>query len=267
MPNRRRSDKPSSSQYLLQLGYDGGNLFGVAPQAAGPAVWDQLCARLARAPGWVTPYAVSWAARTDRGVHARRNWVSFRLADGGATATRAALLAAARAPALDALTSVRAMALPTRAMARNLAVAKHYRYRLADAVDVGVAARARLDAAARALSGTLDVRRLAHARTVRELTDTRRTGITVVVAQGAPGLTIDVTGPGFVRHQVRHMVQVMVQAMHGTWRLADVAWLARGDPGPPPRGLNGPAAANGLCLEDLIPHPAWAAILLEGLNG
>lgn len=272
--------KTHGVQILMRLGYGGARFFAVAPPASGPTVQDAVLARLRRGGVTQAAYALSFAARTDRGVHAQENWLSLRLRLRGDATTvaagghasdlgRAAVAALQQDSCQDGLLDVRAVVAPKRLMARNCAMGKHYRYAMAACAVDGAELRkelAQLQAAARALSGTVHVGWLAHPGALRRDADFVRADVVVAVAEdaSAPGqLRVDVVGPGFVRHQVRYMVAALQAVQRGHWDVSDVAQATSGREGPLRMGLRGPACACGLTLMALWPEPAWQAVVRQ----
>jgi tRNA pseudouridine(38-40) synthase len=245
--------KASGLQIFMRLGYGGERFWGVTPQPDGACVFDAVLGRLRRALPHAQPYAVCWAARTDRGVHARQNWLSFRLRHPGDA--RPVLEALEEAQETDGLHEVRAQQVAVRLMARNCAWAKHYRYHLPGGDG---AALARLQAAARVLSGTLWAGRLAHPGALRGRQNLWRPGIVVrACAHPRGGHSVDVWGGGFWRRQVRYMVAALDAVRQKRWSVHDLAALAQGQAGPLRPGFAGPATPEGLTLMALLPDPAW----------
>ena len=251
-------------QIFVRLGYGGDGFWGVTPQAEGLCVFDAVLARLRRALPHAQPYAVCWAARTDRGVHARENWLSFRLRLGGGADVQPVLDALQDGGRPDGLVNVRAQQISVRLMARNCAWAKHYRYHLPGGDGRTLA---RLQEAAAVLSGSLWAGRLAHPSVVGGRQALWRTGLVVGAHAHGPagGHVVDVVGGGFLRRQVRYMVAALDAVRQGHWSLDDLRVLAQGQAGPLRPGFVGPAPAGGLTLMELLPDPAWQPHLQQAL--
>lgn len=177
-----------------------------------PAV--PLLKRVERACGTTTLRALSFAARTDAGVHARMNWASCRVALDPRRMSET--LQAIAADAGDGLADVQAWALPGRTLARAVAIHKRYRYTIEDSCPAPqpateihawqVAPALRIDAmqkAAALLVGTHDFSAYASAGAtggrIKTLTD-------ITVQRDAKRLIISITGTGFLRYMVRSIV-------------------------------------------------------------
>ena len=118
--------RPHQAQWLIHMGYNGSRFHGVQPQPGVCTAGGALLARVLAATGHV-PRAVSFAARTDAGVHAQANLVSLRLPN--LAAVNAAVEQQLAEPAQDdGLVNVHAGRVGRRVMARAMACSKHYRY-------------------------------------------------------------------------------------------------------------------------------------------
>jgi tRNA pseudouridine38-40 synthase len=249
MTSKSSADKGRVTQFLVQLGYLGTPFYGVTPQHEGPCVWHALLARVADSLGPLVPYAISWAARTDRGVHAHANWVSFRLRQQGRLPVPVTQILAALGTARydDGLRHVVARVMPHRVMARSLTEGKTYRYVVPAVQGAPVHA---IRVALTYLNGRIHVGRLAHPRALTPTTQLWRTAITVDMTDGpADGaLTFTFTGQGFLRRQIRYMVGALIAVRDRDWRPEDVAFLTQGNAGPLRRSAFGPAPSDGLTL-------------------
>lgn len=255
--------KISGLQFFVRLGYAGNRFYGVVPVFEGPSVYDAVLARLRRGCAACEPYAVCFAARTDRGVHALENWLSFRLRPCQTSCAERILRALAKQQN-DGLTGVWGHVTGRRLMARNCTAKKHYRYVLPCSSTQQLS---RLQQAADVLTGSIMVGRLAQPSAVRQLGQLRRDGLELYAAGDlrAGEATIDVHGPQFVRHQVRYMVGALQAVQRGDWSVQDLEALAQGRCGPQKLGFLGPASAAGLTLVALWPSPPWHTELAPSL--
>jgi tRNA U38,U39,U40 pseudouridine synthase TruA len=155
-------------QLLIGFAYDGAAYHGLVPQPHHATAGAAILARLQAAFGPAVPWALSWAARLDAGVHARFNLMSCRwpctahsaalslmgscaatlpiviltASDGragGAPSGPWRTLAGPDAPDRSGRTTddpglrgLAVCALPQRTLARALPVAKHYQYMISD---------------------------------------------------------------------------------------------------------------------------------------
>lgn len=218
---------------LVTFGYDGAPFFGLQPQPGHPTAGGALKDRLAAAAGQ-PPKGLAFAARTDRGVHALSTvatcWFPAEGIDVAAVATRIA------APRDDHLVVHGVFRVDGSVHARNVAVAKHYRYVIVDDGSPDEAAtdhpRAwfvapRLDVevmrtAAAALVGTFDFTSLrgggcSAATPVKTIT--RLDVARGVDDGGRNAVVIDVEGDAFLRHMVRNLAGLLVEVGSG-WRAA-----------------------------------------------
>jgi tRNA pseudouridine38-40 synthase len=250
-----RRDGPRT--YRLVVAYDGRGFHGAAVQPGLRTVCGELATAVERALG-ASPVALALAGRTDAGVHARGQVVSFRLRDP----VDADALAARLRPHLPAdVRLCRVEEVPRSFHARNSAKLKLYRYRLVETpgevppglqgrawavpgpVDVAVMA-----ALARALEGTRDFTALRHPRCqasspVREV---RRVRVKArSLGAGRRLVVVDVVGVSFLRGMVRNLVGALVEVGTGRMGLEEVVdAVARADPG----AIRRPAPAHGLTL-------------------
>ena len=252
-----------SQQLLFQFGYWGADFWGLAPQPGRCTVISALAERLRDAGAH--PWAWSFAARTDRGVHARRTWVSCRVAaDWDAVAGARRL----QVPGDVRLRDLQLAVLSARTMVRATVAARWYRYllRLPSAsaptaptclcsaqawcleracdVDLLRAAAARAQAQPQDVCAWLPAARR-QARPGPHLRPLLAVRVTPERAPccGGARLQLDVVGAGFVRYMVRRLV---------------AEWVQRGTP---TADVGGRAPAAGLCLWDLRPSAALAALL------
>lgn len=214
---------------LVSFGYDGAPFHGLQPQPGLPTAGGALKTRLLDAADQA-PRGLAFAARTDRGVHARQTVATCWFPAAEVDPSRVA--AALKVPRNDHLFVHGVFLVDGSVHARNVAVAKHYRYVVVDEADPDEAAayhpRAwlvvpRLDveamqAAADHLVGTFDFTSLrgggcSAATPVKTITrlDVRRVG-----DDDGP-IEIDVEGDAFLRHMVRNLAGLLVEVGSG-WR-------------------------------------------------
>lgn len=245
----RRSPPPRTFRGTVE--YDGTGFLGWQVQAGGRTVQGTIEEALARVLGGRVP--VLAAGRTDAGVHAAGQAISFRAATSipprGIAAACNAIL-----PEDVAILSLEEAA-PGFHATRD-ATGKVYRYEILP----GSAPRPLLRRTTWRIPGRLDVRRMREAarllvgrhdfrsfrsnpgreaaergtvRTVRRL-DVRRRG---------DRLLVEVEGDGFLYNMVRALVGTLVQVGRGTWEVARVTEALRardrraGGPTAPARGL------------------------------
>jgi tRNA pseudouridine38-40 synthase len=231
--------------------YDGGGFSGWQVQPGRRTVEETIEDALADLLGARVP--VLAAGRTDAGVHAAGQAISFRAATN-LLAERLAAAVNARLPE-----DVRILSLEpahSRFHATRSATGKTYRYTLLARREPspllrGVAwhVRAPLDLAAlrRAARHLVGTRDFAAFRTnpgpEAAGQSTVRTIAAVRVRAAPPLVTLEFDGDGFLHHQVRNMVGALVRVATGAWppgRIAEV--LASRDrrvagPSAPPHGL------------------------------
>lgn len=224
---------------LVTFGYDGAPFFGLQPQPGHPTAGGALKDRLAEAAGQ-PPRGLAFAARTDRGVHAASTvatcWFPAGAIDVAGVAARIA------APRADHLVVHGVFRVDGSVHARNVAIAKHYRYVIVDGASAEEAAidhpRAwfvvppldveAMRKAAVALVGTFDFTSLrgggcSAATPVKTIT--RLDVARVVDDGGRPTVVIDVEGDAFLRHMVRNLAGLLVEAGSGwraAWTMADI---------------------------------------------
>ena len=236
----------------LWLDYDGTDFRGWGLQSRARTVQGVLETALASVLG--EPVRVTAAARTDSGVHARGQVVSFRTASR--LAPEALLRACnARLPDDVLVTAVREQ--PPGFDARRSARRRSYRYsvwnaplpclwrrrylhHVADTLDV-----AEMERASQTLVGTHDYRAFASELGPRELArGTTRTVTRAGWEAAGTLLTFDITANGFLRHMVRGVVGTLLRV--GRRRLgvlefdAILRWRDRQQAGPtaPAAGLS-----------------------------
>lgn len=252
--------------YRLTLAYDGTGLAGWQRQANGPSVQALVEDALSLLDG--RPVAVAGAGRTDAGVHALGQVVSFTLERDLEPATLGRALNFHLPPAVRV---VEAAVAADDFHARFRAREKTYRYQIWNgpavppglrtqvwhvpppSLDVGA-----MSAASDALVGTRDFAAFQSAGT--EVASTERTVSSVRVGEWAPddipilrGLDpsagrlvwVEVRGDGFLRHMVRSIVGSLVEIGHGR---RDAEWLRRAVASRDRAQAGRTAPAEGLCL-------------------
>ncbi len=236
--------------YRITLAYDGTNYFGWQWQIGQPTIQGVLQDVLAKLAG--EPVTSVAAGRTDTGVHAAGQVVSFRLAkewDG------VALRKALNGNLPEDIRVLDAALAGAEFHARFDAQGKTYRYQLyTDEVMSPFWARyawhypwaldvARLVSDSKTLLGTHDFTALTVAdcevkTRIRTVTDIR-------VEQDGPLLTLWFVGDGFLRYQVRTMVAALLEANRGRLKAGSLSTLLASRD----RTLVGaPAPARGLTL-------------------
>lgn len=236
--------------YRITLAYDGTDYCGWQIQLGQPTIQGLLNAALERLDG--APVTTFAAGRTDAGVHAEGQVVSFRLSKNWSGANLRKALNGNLPPdvrVLDAAT------VADQFHARFDAKGKTYRYRIFVAEVMNpfwvryawhypyALDSAKLVEDAQTLVGTHDFTAFTVANCE---TKTRvRTVTEVRVEREADLLTLYFSGEGFLRYQVRTMVGALVDANRGRLKAGSIAELIeRRD-----RTLIGaPAPAQGLTL-------------------
>jgi len=216
--------------YRITLAYDGTAYYGWQIQPNQPTIQGVLSAVLEKLEG--SPVVTYAAGRTDSGVHAEGQVVSFRLS--GQWCGKALLRAINGNLPLD-IRVLEASAVEESFHAQNDAKNKTYRYRLycAEVMDPFLDRYAwhyphRLDVErlrddSRALVGTCDfsaftVSRCETKTRVRTMTDVR-------IEQQDFLISIYFTGEGFLRYQVRTMVGALLDANRGRLKAGSIAKL------------------------------------------
>jgi tRNA pseudouridine38-40 synthase len=203
----------------LWLDYDGTDFRGFGVQPSGRTVQGVLEAALGRATGEVV--RVTPAARTDAGVHARGQVVSFR----SATRLEPATLQRACNALLPAdLLATAAREMPAGFDARRSATGRRYRYtvwnaplpcvwrrryqhHVPHALDVDA-----MEAAAGGLVGMHDFRAFASDLSAADLArGTVRTVTRSTWRRDGPLVTFEVSANAFLRHMVRGMVGTLLE--------------------------------------------------------
>jgi tRNA pseudouridine38-40 synthase len=241
----------------MTLGYRGGRFAGWAVQSprtthGRPTVQATLETALAEVVG--EPVRVTAAGRTDAGVHAEGQVVSF---DTSASIPPAGLARAVATRLPEDVWVVEAHAAPPGFHARRSAQRRWYRYHVWNAQAApplawqgrGLVHAGRLDLpamrrAARHLVGRLDAASLATQPPPGR--STRRSVLAAdwLQAPGSPLLTFEICADAFVRGMVRTLVGSLLWVGRGRWSPADfVAALNARDrraagPSAPPHGLS-----------------------------
>lgn len=208
---------------LVEVAYEGAAFHGVAPQPGFPTVSAALERHLTSVFN-AKPHALTFAARTDRGVSALQNFATCWFRDITTTSDHLSNLSA-RLPGLH----VRRGAWVSRQVnARNSTHEKHYRYLIRDG-QTKRAVEAQGSKAAWLMAPSLDVGRMQRAaaalRGSHDFSAFRAAGcsgkdpiktITNVDVRRADGeVVIDVVGRAFLRKMVRIMVGTLAEVGAG----------------------------------------------------
>lgn len=237
-------------KYRITLAYDGVDYFGWQTQAEQPTIQRLLNDALEKLEG--APVSTHGAGRTDAGVHAEGQVVSFRLSRewGGRDLQRAI-----NGNLPSDIRAIEAAPVDEEFHARFDAKSKTYRYQihLADVMSPFLVRYAwhypysldmeRLVEESGALIGTRDFT----AFTVANC-DTKtftRTITEVEVERKGDSLKLFFTGDGFLRYQVRTMVAALIESNRGRLKAGSISELIESKD----RALAGaPAPARGLTL-------------------
>ncbi len=214
---------------LVRFGYDGARFFGLQPQPGLPTAGGALRDRLTRAAG-AAPSGLVFAARTDRGVHARHNLATcywhYPLNVDDLAATVAVEVD-------DGLCAVSLHAVLPTVHARGISRGKHYRYVVKD----GYSPDDLEDPNAWRVVPLLAVDRMQRAalrlRGYHDFSSLRGGGCTAATAektifrldvmrQPDATIAIDVVADAFVRHMMRNLVGLLVEIGAGVRDPEDV---------------------------------------------
>jgi tRNA pseudouridine38-40 synthase len=247
------------STYRLIVSYRGAAYAGWQRQENARTVQQALEEALGRLLG--SPLRVHGASRTDAGVHARGQAVSFELAD---PFPARGLVHGTNHHLPEDVRVLAAAAVPAGFHARKHALGKEYRYRLSRAavlspLDSPYAVRvpaeidpARMAQAAALLSGRHDFSAFALAGGAHG--QPFRTIHSAVWEEAGEELRFRVVGDGFLRGMVRALVGTLIEVGMGRRTPASIAGLLSGGP----RAAAGPTApAQGLVLEKVLYPPEW----------
>lgn len=241
--------------FLAQFAYHGATFFGVQEQPGLKTVLGVLRARLVAAAGQ-EPRSFVVAARTDRGVSASKNFVTFYFR---APFDEAAFLANIRAEYDDGLLALVVKKAPHQMHARANALAKTYRYTIKDGrcraeqpddMVWEIAPVLSIEAMQRAARDFVGVHNFSSVRGggCEAGTATREIVSIAIHRTHASYIFIDITGTGFLRKMVRNMVGLLVEIGAGLRPhnvVADIL-AARSRAA---AGITAPA--YGLCLLDI----------------
>lgn len=243
------SDPGSPRAFRVRLGYRGQGFHGWQFQPDVRTVEGELRAALARLSG--QEVETRGASRTDTGVHARGQVVSFELATG---MSDAALRRALEALTPDDVRVHRVESVAPDFDPRADAIEKRYLYRIRAAsapslfdseyewwvrspLDAGA-----MDAAARAWVGTHDYRSFQN-RSPNPPETSVRTILRTRVSRVGSEICFQVVGDGFLYRMVRNLVGTLVTIGSGRWSVDDAKRVLeardRTAAGPcaPPQGL------------------------------
>lgn len=243
--------------YRLTVAYDGSDFCGWQRQDNGPSVQaalEEALGRLCQAP-----VSCRAAGRTDAGVHALGQVVSFRLERPGPPLPLRALVLGTNHFLPPSIAVQDAQLMPDDFDARHSASGKLYRYQIWTATAASPLHRSThwhvsraldldaMRAAAAVLTGRHDFRAFRAADCERQTTVRllRRVDILRPPQESAPCLHIEVDGTAFLKNMVRILVGTLVQVGKGKMSIEHVQSLLRiGD-----RTQAGPTApAHGLIL-------------------
>ena len=246
-------------EYRLTVSYRGGQFAGWQRQTNALAVQQVIEEALADLVGG--PVRTVGAGRTDRGVHARGQVVSLRLA---ADWSPRALVHGTNERLRDDVRVVAAATVPAGFDARKHARAKEYRYRFVrtrvvsplDALSrVALAPTVELDVvrrATRSIVGRHDF--TAFAKSGGAHTDPRRTIHRAEWDEEGERVSFRVVGDGFLRGMVRALVGTLIEIGRGRWDEERMRFLLDGRP----RSDAGPnAPAHGLELVRVFYPSRW----------
>jgi tRNA pseudouridine38-40 synthase len=237
-------------KYRITLAYDGTEYCGWQVQAGQPTIQEILNAVLEKFEG--EPVVTHAAGRTDAGVHAAGQVVSFRLSREWKGAD---LRRALNGNLPEAIRVLEAAPAHDNFHARFDAKGKNYRYQLilSEVMSPFLVRYAwhyphaldeeRLSSEGRALLGTHDF-------TVFTVADCEtKTNVRTITGfemeREGPLLRMSFAGDGFLRYQVRTMVSALVDAARGRLKAGSIsAAIAGGDR----RLVGAPAPAHGLTL-------------------
>ncbi len=266
---------------MVSFGYDGEPFFGLQPQPDRPTAGGALQARLAAAAGQ-GPRGLAFAARTDRGVHALHNiatcWFPVSEVDP-------ALLAASLTASNDEALWVRGVwRVDASVHARNVALAKQYRYVVDDQAHPSEAQGSHrrawsvvphldVDAMQRAatqLVGTFDFTSLrgggcsagSPIKTIARLDVSR-------APRGPAGrsqVVIDVEGDAFLRHMVRNLAGLLVEVGGGCRDPASMTEVIAARERQA-AGLQAPAGGLTLMALRLRDSSTWRPLTGDGVVG
>lgn len=239
---------------VLTVSYDGAPFAGFARQPGLNTVQGRLENALATALR--TPVETTGAGRTDAGVHALGQVVSFEAT--GAEPETPALLRSLNALVGDGIVVTEVRRAAPGFSARHSAVAREYRYRIVPGpvpplflkpyawqVPAALDLRAMRDAAAH-LIGEHDFRSFCVAASAEGIQTVRRVECIEIVPEhvlGEHALVIRVVGNAFLHSMVRVLVGTLVEVGRGkrtpAWVAEVLAAKDRGAAGPtvPPEGL------------------------------
>ena len=255
------------NKYAALVEYDGTPFLGYQSQVGGRTVQDELESALAKLTG--TQRRIQAASRTDTGVHAEGQVVSFRVGESfGVTS----IVKGLNYYLPDEIAVCGTCPVDDGFDVRRMAIARSYRYRIVNResraplkerfalrigkpLDVG-----RMREACRLLQGTHDFRAFATSLdepgvTIRDVAEAR-------VSQTGDVVEFWLTANAFLRHQVRNTVGQLVRVGLGKCSVEEFADLIDSDC----QGVAGPAASpRGLSLVEVkyasaLPFATWSTV-------
>ena len=239
-PTIRRRDRPKNARWAALIGYDGRGFHGFQRQPGQRTIEGELV-QLLQAMGLTG--GLSFASRTDAGVHAVGQVIAFRAPDS-LDANRLESEIVGRLP--PDIRLGRLMPAPAKFHPRWSAEGKVYRYELSQESDdrawrleeldlPALETAARLLREAPGLDGFTAPG--APAKAAPALT-------ALTVAPSSQGITLTFEGPAFRRYAIRHMVGALIACARGESTADELRSLAAATT--PYRGLRAPA--QGLTL-------------------
>lgn len=222
-------------QFLVRFGYDGSRFHGLQPQGALPTAGAALRERIEVAASQ-RARALSFAARTDAGVHALQNVATFWLS---APLDVDSMLTTLHRSRDDGLWLVRGVEVPHHVHARGSSRGKRYRYKIEFGVGEGEESSRyewsivppldvnAMREAANALVGTHDFTsfrapRCSSSTPVKTIVSVRISegGVT---PRGSFVVMVDIVGDAFLRKMVRILVGTLVEVGAGLREASEMA--------------------------------------------
>ena len=269
----RREMNKQKMQLAIKFAYRGDAFRGVQPQSgvhtAGGALLNRLreCAAAQAAASAEEPHAVSFAARTDAGVHAAINLMSCRLRQP--VKDLEAFCRAIERHRNDGLAGVCVKTVPFRIVARSSVLSKTYEYKFREQSTEGeagqgdiwhVAPKLNIEAmqeAGRVLVGEHDFGAL-RAATCGAKNPRKVIYALHVCEENATTIRLEVHGNGFLRHMVRIIAGTLAEVGCGL-RTAESVRAALRSGRRADAGLTAPA--HGLTLLHLHVEPRMQPIM------
>ncbi len=215
---------------LVVFGYDGSRFYGLQPQKDVPSAGQALRKRLESLHGFRAK-SLAFSARTDRGVHARRNFATCYFSDRFDHEEWAKDVMRQRD---DGLIVERVLEVPKHVHARACSAGKHYRY----LVRAGVKSPTKdlnewqvaptldckhMQSAASMLEGEHDFASFRGRKCNAKSTIKNLYSIQVTTCPtDSKRIVVDVHGSAFLRYMIRNLVGLLVEIGSGWRRLEDI---------------------------------------------